>query len=112
MGGGDGTVRLYDEGIAYVKLEKASEYSRAYRSNGRKLRNSTVTMEGISIERWVNEYKMNKSRVERDIDRDKERDRVRDRDDRGTDRDRPERSHRPSRKLSKIMKLYRLIYNI
>jgi len=103
MGGGDGIVRLYEEETAYVKLEKAADYPRAYRSNSRKLRGSIVNMEGITIERWVNEYKLNKIRSERDIDRDRERERHKDRDERGgsdrdRDRDKSDRGARPSRK--------------
>lgn len=123
MGGGDGTVRLYDECIAFVKLDKASDFPRAFRSNGRRMRTSMVSMEGISMERWVDEYKLNKSRMDRDVDRDKERDRERDRDrDRQhKDRDdrssgsgsrpgsssggRPERTSRPSRKIFKYTSL-------
>jgi hypothetical protein len=99
MGGGDGIVRLYESDTAFVKLEKPSDYPRAYRSNGRKLRGSVVNMEGISIERWVNEYKLNKIRMDRDTDRERDRDRLRDKDDRGSDRERPERVSRPSREL-------------
>jgi hypothetical protein len=106
MGGGDGTVRLYEQGFAYVKLERSSDFPRAYRSNGRKLRSSTVAMEGIPIDRWVEEYKLNKSRMERDVNLDRpERDirerhhNNRDRDDRSSDRERPDRGSRQSRKL-------------
>lgn len=104
MGGGDGIVRHYDEGVAYIKLEKPSDFPRAYRYNGRKIRNSTIKMEGISIERWVDEYKLSKIRVERDAERDRGG-QNRDRDDRGADSDRHGQGHghdrgsRPSRKF-------------
>ncbi|ODM94574.1 RNA-binding protein 12, partial [Orchesella cincta] len=89
MGGSDGVVRLYDEGIAFLKLENPSEFPRVYRSNGRKLRGSAVSIEGITMEIWTQEYKLNKSRIERDIDREKEeRERERERDSGRPSRDR------------------------
>lgn len=72
MGGSDGVVRLYEEGVAFLKLQNASEFPRVFRSNGRKLRGSAITIEGITMEIWTQEYKLNKSRIERDIDREKE----------------------------------------
>jgi len=71
--GGDGAIRHYDEGIAFLKLERPSDYSKALRMNGRKLRNSTVTIEGVSVERWNYENKVAKSRSERDKERESSR---------------------------------------
>jgi len=97
MGGSDGVVRLYDDGVAYLKLENPTEFPRVYKSNGRKLRGSAVTIEGITMETWTQEYKLNKIRTERDIDRERE-ERERERDSgRPSTRDRDSRSDRPDR---------------
>lgn len=53
MGGGDGAVRLYEECISYIKLERPSDFPKAFRSNGRRIRSSVISMEPISIERLV-----------------------------------------------------------
>lgn len=67
-----------------------------YRSNGRKLRNSVINIEGISFDKWTQEYKSLKKEGSRDRERDGDRDRDRERDfrdrDRHNDRDKNQRT--------------------
>ncbi|CAG7831853.1 unnamed protein product [Allacma fusca] len=86
QGGGEGVVRNYDKGLAFLKLENPAEFPRLLRQNGLKLRGNLVKVEGISLDVWESEYRLNKRQQEREKERDKEI-RERDRGDRDRDRD-------------------------
>jgi len=95
--GSDGVVRLNDGGVAFLKLENPAEFPRAYKSNGRKLGGSAVTIEVITMKTWAQAYRQNKYKTEGDIERERE-ERERERDSgRPSTRDRDSRSDRPDR---------------
>ena len=77
QGGGEGVVRNYEKGLAYLKLDNPSEFPRALKQSGQKLRGGTVRVEGISLETWDAEYKIAKREKEKERERDRERERER-----------------------------------
>ena len=91
QGGGEGVVRNYDKGLAFLKLESPTDFPRLMRQNGQKLRGNTIKIEGVSLEVWENEYKANKRAQEREKEQ-RDRERERDSRDHRGDRDRPSES--------------------